>query len=368
MQSSGALTRIGATAPSLFGMPGTVRHLNRVAGECAGVAQGHVDAAVDGGGRSREVEADSRPGDLRPAGETKRIVDPLDVDCALVRPVGQGRDPVADGPFALSANRLGERGEVLESVLVHEVEKLAPPDLVAGHVRHEVAEDLLGHPYVAADDVEHRLVEPARAYELADGEAQALVIDLRCGGPEPEAPDIREVSDADRVADNAATSKHRAHHVDVEKMSGPHPRVVGGNDVARLQGLGRELREHVAQGRGGGAGERRDAVAALGDGVSLRVEHHHREVAALAHDGGERAPNEGGDDLVGDPDESIPQDGEVYRVDRIGFHRSLPLSASSATRLRRSSTVARSPGPSTQVDSRSSMTAGPATVIPTSSP
>ena len=320
--------------------------------------------ALDRRGASGEVEADAASRDLGAAREPKRIVDALDVDRPLVDPVGEGGKPIADGPLALAPDRLGERRDILQPVFVHELEKLAAADLVAGDVGHEIPEDLLGNPHVAADDLEHRFVEPAGPHQLAHREAQPLVIDLGRGSAEAEPADVRQVGDAHGVADDPSVAKYRPHHVDVKEMPGAHPRVVGGDDVAWLQGFRREFREHVAQGGGGGAGERGDAVAALRDGVALGIEHHHREVAALADDGGERAPDEGGDDLVGDPDESIPHDREADRVDGSGVHVSSPAMASSATRLRRSSTSARSPGPSTQVDSRSSMTAGPSIVVP----
>ena len=347
-----------------------VRHLrhgqalDRVAGHRARIAQRHVDAAVDGRGSPREIEADAASRDLGAAGEPESVVDPLDVDRAFVGAVRNRGDPVADGPLALIADGRGQRGEVVEPVLVHELEELTAADLVAGDVRHEVPEDLLGHPHVAAYDLEHRLVELAAAHELADGKAEALVEYLGRGGAEAEPADVRQVGDAHGVADETPVAKHRSHHIDVKEVTGAHPRVVGGDDVARLQGFRRELREHVAQGGRGRAGERGDAVAALRDGVALGVEDHHREVAALAHDGGERAPDEGGDDLVGDPDEPIPHDREADRVDLSGVHDSSPTLANSATRLSRSSTSARSPGPSTQVDSRSSMTAGPPIDVP----
>ena len=319
---------------------------------------------MDGRRGAGEIERDAAAFDLGAAGEAKRVVDALDVEGALVDAVGEVRDAVPDGPLALAADGGGERREVVQSVLVHELQELARSDLVAGHVGHEVAEDLLGDPDIGADEVERRLVEPARVRELADGEAQSLVVDLGRGGAEPEAADVGQVGDAHRVAGDPAVAEHRAHHVDVEEVPRAHPCVVGGNDVTRLEGVRRELREHVTQGRGRGAGERRHAVAPLGHRVPFRVEDHHRQVPALAHDGREGASDEGGDDLVGDPDEPVPHDGQAHRVDGGGAHESLSSFASSATRLRCASTVARSPGPITQVDSRSSMTAGPSMVAP----
>ena len=176
-----------------------------------------------------EVPAKSRP-ISSPAisarqASPKRLVDALDVDRSFVGPVGQGGDPVPDGPLALVTDRLGERCELLESVLVHEVEELAAADLVAGHVRHQVAEDLLRHPHVAANDVENRLVEAAGPDQLADGQAKPLVVNLRRGGPESEPPDVRQMGDAHRVADDASASKYGPHHVDVEEVTGAHPRV-----------------------------------------------------------------------------------------------------------------------------------------------
>ena len=223
MQSSGALTVMGR--PFVVGHARHSEALHGIAGHGARVAQRHVDAPVDGRRGAVEVEADAPTIDLGAAGEAKRVVDSLDVENARVDAVGEGRDALPDGPLALAADGGRERCEVVQCVLVHELKELARPDLVAGDVGHEVAEDLLGDPYVAAD--------------------------------------------------------------------------------------------------------------------------------------------EGGDNLVGDTDEPIPHDGQAHRVDCPGAHESLSSFASSATRFRCASTVARSPGPSTQVDSRSSMTAGPSIVVPT---
>ena len=171
---------------------------------------------------------------------------------------------------------------------------------------------------------------PARN-ELAHREAQPLVVDLRRGGAEPETADVWQVGDAHRVAGNPAVSEDRPHHVDVEEVARAHPGVVGGDHVTGFEGLGGELREHVAKCRGRGAGERRNAVAPLRHRVPVGVEDHDRQVPALAHDGRERAADEGGDDLVGDPDEPVPHDGQAHGVDCVRVHEVLSSARMSAT-------------------------------------
>ena len=264
----------GSHRPFIVGHARHGETLDGIAGHGAGVAQRHVDAPVDRRRGAGEIEADAPTVDLGAAGEAKRVVDALDIESALVDAVGEGRDAVPDGLLALAADGGRERREVVQCVFVHELEELTRPDLVARDVGHEVAEDLLGDPHVVADDVEHRLVEPSRAHELADGKAQSLVIDLRRGGAEPESADVRQVGDAQRIGGDPAVAEHRPHHVDVEEMARTRPGVVGGDDVARLERIRRELREHVAQGRGRGSGERRHAVAPLAEEAHAVAARH----------------------------------------------------------------------------------------------
>ena len=160
-----------------------------------------------------------------------------------------------------------------------------------------------------------RLVEAAFLVELADGDADALVIDLHGRGAEARSADIGQVRDAERIGDDAAVAEHRPHHGDVVEMARALPRVVGHDDVAGLQRLRRVALQHVPQRDGRAADEHRHAEGALRDRVCLRVEDHAGEVVALVDDGGERRAHQRRDDLVDDGDEAVPHDAEADRVE-----------------------------------------------------
>ena len=226
-----------------------------------------------------------------------------------------------------------QRGQVVEAVLVHERQDLAPADLVAGDVGHHVADHLLGHPHVGADDLDQQLVEPALVVELADREAQALVIDLRRRRAEARAADVGQMRDAERVGDDAALAEHGPHHGDVVEVAGAEPGIVGDDDVAGLQRLGGIALQHVAQRDRRAADEHRHAEGALRDRVGLGVEHHAGEVVALVDDGGERGAHQRRDDLVDDRDQAVPHDAEADGVEGLVAHGALLGQPSSATRL-----------------------------------
>ena len=140
--------------------------------------------------------------------------------------------------LGLAADGARQRGQVVEPVLVHERQELAPADLVAGDIGHHVADHLLGHPHVGADDLDQQLVQPALVVELADRQAQALVIHLRRRRAEARAADVGQVGDAERVGDDPALAEHRPHHGDVVEVAGADPGIVGDDHVAGLERLG----------------------------------------------------------------------------------------------------------------------------------
>ena len=222
-------------------------------------------------------------------------------------------------------------GQIVEAVLVHEGQQLAAADLVAGDVGHHVAHHLLRHAHIGADDLDNQLVEPALLIELADREAQALVVDLHCRGAEARAADVGQMRDAERVGDDAALAEYRAHHGDVVEVAGALPGIVGDDDVAGLERLRRKALQHVAQRDGRAADEHRHAEGTLGDRVGLSVEHHASEVVALVDDGGERGPHQRRDDLIDQRDQPIPHDAETDGVEGLSVHSD--QTPSSATRL-----------------------------------
>ena len=86
-------------------------HLDRVVGEGARVARGHVDAAPDRGRGPLEVDVHAVTGDLDGAGERDRLVDALDLDGVAIDAVGDGCDALAHGPLGLSDDCARELGK-----------------------------------------------------------------------------------------------------------------------------------------------------------------------------------------------------------------------------------------------------------------
>jgi hypothetical protein len=209
-------------------------------------------------------------------------------------------------------------------------------DLAGADVGVYVAHDLLWHPHVASDQFDQRLVDDALAEQLADRQQQPLVEHLGGGGREAHAADVGQVGDAHGVGDQPALAEQRPHHADVEQVAGADDRVVGDDDVARPQRLGREAGQHVRQGHRRGADEDRDGAGALHQQPPLAVEQHHRQVVALAHDGRERGTDQGLDDLVRDRDQAVPEDPQGDGIEIAGAHAGRssvpPISATSSRR------------------------------------
>src|SRR5207302_7254569 len=94
----------------------------------------------------------------------------------------------------------------------------------------------------------------------------------------------------------------------------------------------------------------------LRDDASHRVEDATPETLRLAHYGGESGTHEGSLLLVGHRQQSTPQHLQRDRVDTRTYSHTLTLRAAS--------TSIRASGPTTVVDSRSSIMAGPSSAVP----
>lgn len=171
-----------------------------------------------------------------------------------------------------------------------------------------------GTPYVGGDKLEQVFVGDAFPDQLADRKPEPFFVNLAGGGGEPEAADVRQVGNTGTVADQARAAEDGPHDRDVVDVPGAHPRIVGADRVAGAQGFGRELGQHVAHRRRPGADERGGAVIPLGDRPGAGVEQHDRQIQALADVGGERGTHQGAHHLVGDGDQTIPDNAQAHRV------------------------------------------------------
>jgi len=79
------------------------------------------------------------------------------------------------------------------------------------------------------------------------------------------------VSGARREPEERAIEKNRLLHTDVGKVPGPHPRVVGNEDITGSERLRRKLGEEVTYGSRQGTDEGGDTVRCLGDGTAGRI-------------------------------------------------------------------------------------------------
>src|SRR5262249_44331536 len=144
------------------------------------------------------------------------------------------------------------------------------------------------------------------------------------------------------------------HQGDVVDLTGGHPGVVGDEYVAGLEGVLGIRGHEVTHARGHRVDVSWSACLGLRDHVAERVEHTARQVLGLAHYRRERGPHQRRLLLVGDRQQSAPQD---FQRDRVNAHGVM-------WRFLNSSTSALAWGPTTVVDSRSSMMAGPSRRMP----
>ena len=166
-------------------------------------------------------------------------------------------------------------------------------------------------------------------------------MDVARAGADAVATDVGVVDGRAEERDHAIALEHRRHDRNVEEVAGRQPRIVGYQDVAGLETLGRKLLDEMPA--------RRDR---LRDHPAFTVQPRGGQVARLAHHRAERDALQGAGLLADHADQVGPQDLELYSV-----HYQTPRLATMQPRV---STVAFHPGNRTMVVSRSSMMAGPA--------
>ena len=135
-------------------------------------------------------------------------------------------------------------------------------DVVARHLRPQVADRLVRHAHVRADHPHERLVRLAAPHEVHDRDPDALLVDLVRAAAVDAAADVGRVAAGGEEGDHAAAVEHRRDDRHVVDLAGRLPRVVGDQHVARLERVRRVGVHEVAHAGGhrvdvaGRAGER----------------------------------------------------------------------------------------------------------------
>ncbi len=201
-------------------------------------------------------------------------------------------------------------------------------DVVARHLRPQVADRLVRHAHVGADHPDERLVRLAAPHQVHDRDPDALLVDLVRAAAVDAAADVGRVAAGGEEGDHAAAVEDRRHDRHVVDLAGRLPGVVGDQHVARLERVGRVGVHEVAHAGGhrvdvaGRAGER------LGHHVRVAVEHAAGEVLRLAHDRREGGAHQRHLLLVDDRQQPVPEHLEAQDVHH----------ATVTTRFQRSST------------------------------
>ena len=294
------------------------------------------DRALDLRRGAVEVDVDLVPGLRHRRRDRDGVVgDPVVVHMVRERPGAVGK--LRDRP-ARQALRVVEEVRDERAVLAgpadpfDEREQLALPDPGCGHLGEEVAEDGVGRAHRLLEQAVDGLVGCPPFVELRGGDAESLLVDLRVGETLPPGnapPDVRVVADGADMREHRAVVEHRPEEVDVGEVLGAFVRVVGDEEVARIDVL--PVVGKAAGKRGRHAAEVNRVAHALAGEVALGGEHGGREVPAEPHDGRARGLVERDRHRVGDPFEGVPDDLQAGRVELSG-HR--PRSVCRPLRLR----------------------------------
>ena len=282
----------------------------------------------------------------------------------LVGAVGHLGDLRAQALLGAGADLLGERQQRLrvELVVLQHADEAATADVVGDDLRAQVAEHLVRRAHVGADDLADRLVELARPVELHHRQAQAFLEHVLGLGGGHAAADVEVVDDADRERHELLLVEDRGGHAQVVGMPGALPGVVGEQRVAVPEVLQREVLEEVAHHIRHHADEGRGGLGRVREEVALDVKEAAGEVVEVAHHRRVRSADEACGGFVRDRQHAVPEDLGEDRIELL--HLRASCEARVTTRQPNLSTVSLSPRSITVVDSRSSMMAGPRTLLP----
>lgn len=199
-------------------------------------------------------------------------------------------------------------------------------------LRPQIADHRIGATHISAQHGHQRLIDDALAKKLQRWDLHAFLVNVAkvvaAGAP----ADIRRVRRRRRIPDEGTAVVERLDEIDVGQMARAVPGIIGDQDVAGRQRGGREVRRqplHRARKR---ADERRYRVLRLRQKLAARVGDHAGVVVRLAHDGGERGPDQCHRRLVHGRHQALPQD-----LQRDGVEGVRPLHGLSLKAIARSS-------------------------------
>ena len=283
-----------------------------------GVVVGHVHGAVDLGRGARVVDDEGISGLLYPRPHPNGFRQTVGLDFRRELPVGQAAQGVAHGLLRAALDLFRQRAQIIQAVFIQQIAQALFRQAVRRELGVDVAHHQVGHAHVVADEVDERPVGLAAPVHLHHRDLEALLVDLPRVGRADFPADVRQVGRAGREPDEFLPVEHRLHDVHVGQMAGPVPDVVGDEDVAGLQRLGRKRSQEMTDRYRQGADERGDAGGGLHEGVALIVSDHAREIVRLAHERRERGAHQRRRRLVHDADEPPP---EHFQRDGIERHQ-----------------------------------------------
>ncbi|SOZ17196.1 hypothetical protein CBM2598_U10275 [Cupriavidus taiwanensis] len=239
--------------------------------------------------------------------EPNRRIDAI-ADClGVIRTVRHGRDRLAHGRFAAAAQFFRQPFERIQVVLSQQLRGLTLNQRKTSELRVEVTHDLVRHANVLTEDALQCRIHLASAQHLHDGDLQAFLEHRGGVGRAHTSTDVRCVGDRTGPRHQLALEEDWLTDGDIGKVAGAEPDIVGHQDVALAERFLGECFEERADGPGGRADKRRDAVRSLRNRVALGVGDHACKVVGLANDGRERGTYERSRCLVYHRNEPPPE-------------------------------------------------------------
>ena len=338
------------------------RGLDREARVGVGVVEDDVDPPPRLRRRSGKVDVDVLVADGHRGADADRLIVAVGPRLGGPRAVREVADGVAHGAFRAVDDGVAEILDVGHVEFVEEGHQRFRADDIGGHLRVEVADGLARGAHVGPDHLQEKLIGLPRRHQLADGDAQPLLVHLTRLAGEQAAADVRGMAGGGEIRDRASASEDGGDHRHVVDLPRGEPRVVGEQDVAvleRRRGVGGE---QVLDAGGHRIDVARGAGQRLRHHAAAPVEDTAGEILRVADDGAEGGAHQRDLLLVDDGEQAVPEDFENDRVN--GRHHSTPDSRSVTTKFQLASTEQRAPGPTITVDSRSSTMAGPGKLAP----
>ena len=149
-------------------------------------------------------------------------------------------------------------------------------------------------------------------------------------GADAVAADIGVMDGRAEIGDDPSFAENRGDDGDVEEMAGGQPRIVGDQDVALGQAVGREFLNEMRAGGGQRVDMAGRAGHGLGDHPAFAVQQGAGEIACFAHHGAESDALQGAGLFAGRADQVAPED---FELDTVHCHRQFPCFAASLHRF-----------------------------------